>query len=59
MIGVWFLNEFLILNNIYGNDLPNSILITELGPGRGTLMADIIRVIILEFNMKLHLKAYK
>ncbi len=46
MIGVWLLNEFMILSNIYGDDLPNSILITELGPGRGTLMVDILRVII-------------
>jgi SAM-dependent MidA family methyltransferase len=44
MIGVWFLNELLILKSLYGDDLPNRVQIIELGPGRGTMMTDIIRV---------------
>jgi SAM-dependent MidA family methyltransferase len=44
MIGVWFLNELLILKGLYGEDLPKIVQFIELGPGRGTMMNDIIRV---------------
>ncbi|KAG6856503.1 hypothetical protein H0H87_003696 [Tephrocybe sp. NHM501043] len=39
LVGIWFLQQW----NIAGR--PNSIRLVELGPGRGTLMDDILRVI--------------
>jgi NADH dehydrogenase [ubiquinone] 1 alpha subcomplex assembly factor 7 len=44
MIGVWFLNEWLILNQLYGKHMPKTVQMIELGPGRGTLMNDLLRV---------------
>ena len=44
MIGVWYLNEWQLLKNLYKNDLPDRIQFVELGPGRGTLMSDVLRV---------------
>jgi SAM-dependent MidA family methyltransferase len=44
LIGIWYLNEWQLLKNLYKNDLPDSISMIELGPGRGTLMSDVLRV---------------
>jgi len=38
MVGIWFLNEWLQAKQ------PKSVRLVELGPGRGTLMADVLRV---------------
>lgn len=38
MVGVWFLNEWIQAKQ------PEQVNLVELGPGRGTLMADILRV---------------
>jgi len=38
LVGIWFLSQWLSMNQ------PKPIQLVELGPGRGTLMADIIRV---------------
>jgi len=44
LIGIWFLNEWFILRSLYGNDLPKAVQLVELGPGRGTLMNDVLKV---------------
>jgi SAM-dependent MidA family methyltransferase len=44
LIGIWFLNEWFILKSLYGNDLPKAVQLIELGPGRGTLMNDVLKV---------------
>ena len=44
IVGIWFLNEWLILKELYGSDLPSCVQFIELGPGRGTLMSDMLRV---------------
>lgn len=44
LIGVWFLNEWLNLKTLYGDDLPKTVQFVELGPGRGTLMKDVLKV---------------
>ncbi len=49
LVGIWFLNEWMLLKDIYKNDLPKTVQFVELGPGRGTLMADILRVILFIF----------
>lgn len=38
MIGIWLLNEWRSMN------CPNPFFLVELGPGRGTLMSDVLRV---------------
>jgi SAM-dependent MidA family methyltransferase len=43
-VGVWFLNEWITFKKIYGNDLPDSLQLIEMGPGKGTLMNDVLRV---------------
>ena len=50
MVGIWFLNEWLQAKQ------PKSVRLVELGPGRGTLMADILRVsIYLMYSDKYHI----
>jgi len=44
VIGVWFLNEWRLLKELYGQDLPKAVQLVELGPGRGTLMNDLLAV---------------
>ena len=44
LIGIWFLNEWMNLKHFYGENLPEKIQLVELGPGRGTLMKDIIKL---------------
>ena len=47
MVGIWLLNEWLQAKQ------PKSVRLVELGPGRGTLMADILRVSVYEiFTLK-------
>lgn len=41
MVGIWLLNEWLQAKQ------PENVRLVELGPGRGTLMADILRVSIV------------
>jgi NADH dehydrogenase [ubiquinone] 1 alpha subcomplex assembly factor 7 len=43
LVSVWFMNEWFLLQNLYKDDLPKSIQLVELGPGRGTLMSHILR----------------
>ena len=49
LIGVWYLNEWLLLKQLYGNDLPKSVHLVELGPGRGSLMNDVLKVGLMSF----------
>ena len=44
LVGVWFLNEWIILKKIYENDLPDTVELIEMGPGKGTLINDVLRV---------------
>ena len=44
MVGIWFLNEWLQAKQ------PKDVRLVELGPGRGTLMADVLRVSKLTFQ---------
>ncbi len=44
LVGVWFLNEWIILKKIYENDLPDILELIEMGPGKGTLINDVLRV---------------
>jgi NADH dehydrogenase [ubiquinone] 1 alpha subcomplex assembly factor 7 len=44
LIGVWLLNEWMLLKNFYKNDLPSTVQLIEMGPGRGTLMNDVLRI---------------
>ena len=46
LVGIWFMNEYLTLRNIYRNDMPSCVQFVEMGPGRGTLMNDMLRVIL-------------
>ncbi len=41
---MWFLNEWRLLKHFYGSDLPKTVQLVELGPGRGTLMNDLLSV---------------
>jgi SAM-dependent MidA family methyltransferase len=34
----------MLLRNCYGNDLPKPVQLIEIGPGRGTLMNDVLKV---------------
>ncbi|RNA40170.1 NADH dehydrogenase [ubiquinone] complex assembly factor 7, partial [Brachionus plicatilis] len=45
LIGIWFINEFSILKNIYKSHMPECVQFIEMGPGRGTLMNDMLRVL--------------
>lgn len=47
LIGVWFLNEWQVLKDLYGDYLPKAVQLIELGPGRGTLMSDVLKVSFL------------
>jgi SAM-dependent MidA family methyltransferase len=38
------LNEWQILKNLYGQHLPKTVQLVELGPGRATLMNDLLNV---------------
>ncbi|CAF0712266.1 unnamed protein product [Brachionus calyciflorus] len=58
LIGVWFLNEYYILKNIYKNDMPNCVQLIEMGPGRGTLMSDMLRVWSKEKTAPLNVFVY-
>lgn len=44
LIGIWFLNEWFLLKKLYGDNLPKSVQLVELGPGRGTLMSDFLKI---------------
>jgi SAM-dependent MidA family methyltransferase len=52
LVGVWLLNEWIILKNIYENDLPDIVELIEMGPGKGTLINDVLRVYQLKNNIK-------
>ncbi len=43
MVGIWFLNEWIQAER------PSKVNLVELGPGRGTLMSDILRVSLVIF----------
>jgi len=43
MVGIWMVSEFMVQSTMGGPRVENVNLI-ELGPGRGTLMEDILRV---------------
>lgn len=47
-----------MLKNLYKADMPKTIQFIEIGPGRGTLMSDMLRVLSKEKNASNDLYAY-